>query len=220
MGSDDLSDIEIYKRYKNHLTILIRVSKKRYFLSKIDECHEKLKKVWSIIKETMNQRWKGEKLPPSFLSGQSEFSTEEAVKRFNKYFLDLPVSPVSPEPAVGLQYVVESLFIIPCSLEEVNRKISSYNNSMSDYVIFGLCSFVMKQGASTIYMPLSQFFNLSFSSGCVLVACKIARVVPLHKKDAPCHIPNYRPIFLLAVFSKILEKFMYGRLVHFLGSYA
>jgi hypothetical protein len=45
---------------------------------------------------------------------------------------------------------------------------------------------------------------------------KIAKVIPLHKKGSIHHAKNYRPISVLPVFSRILEKLMYNRLIPFL----
>ena len=45
---------------------------------------------------------------------------------------------------------------------------------------------------------------------------KLARVIPIHKKGSRSTVSNYRPICLLSVFNKILEKLMYKRLVTFL----
>ena len=45
---------------------------------------------------------------------------------------------------------------------------------------------------------------------------KIARVIPVYKKGPKAIVSNYRPISLLSVFNKILEKLMYKRLVNFL----
>jgi len=41
---------------------------------------------------------------------------------------------------------------------------------------------------------------------------KIAKVVSIFKKGDPNQVNNYRPIFLLSQFSKILEKLTYNRL--------
>jgi hypothetical protein len=45
---------------------------------------------------------------------------------------------------------------------------------------------------------------------------KLARVIPIYKKGSKLVVLNYRPISLLSVFNKILEKLMYKRLVIFL----
>ena len=47
---------------------------------------------------------------------------------------------------------------------------------------------------------------------------KIAKVIALYKKDSRDNPTNYRPISLLSVFSKLIEKIMYKRLYSFLDS--
>ena len=57
-------------------------------------------------------------------------------------------------------------------------------------------------------MPLCDIINNSFSSGVCPDMMKLA-------KDSPEVASNYRPIFLLSVFSKIVEKLMHSRLCKF-----
>ena len=45
---------------------------------------------------------------------------------------------------------------------------------------------------------------------------KLASVIPIHKKGSHTCLSNYRPISLLSVFNKLLEKLMCKRLVSFL----
>ena len=59
-------------------------------------------------------------------------------------------------------------------------------------------------------------FNLCFETGIFHDLCKIAKVIPIHKKDDPLLCKNYRPISLLPIFSKILEKLIYKRMYCFL----
>ena len=45
---------------------------------------------------------------------------------------------------------------------------------------------------------------------------KLANVIPVHKKGSQTCLSNYRPISLLSVLNKLLEKLMCNRLVDFL----
>ena len=64
--------------------------------------------------------------------------------------------------------------------------------------------------------PLSFIINRSFEQGVFPESLKTAQVTPVHKKEDTLTINNYRPISLLSVFSKILEKSMYNRIYSFL----
>ena len=55
--------------------------------------------------------------------------------------------------------------------------------------------------------------------GCVPDQLKVATVIPVHKKDSPSCMDNYRPISLLSIFNKIMEKLMYKRLISFIDKY-
>ena len=63
--------------------------------------------------------------------------------------------------------------------------------------------------------PLANNCNTSFAAGIFPEILKIATVKPLHKKGNRGEFQNYRPISLLSVFSKIVEKLMYSRFMLF-----
>ena len=65
---------------------------------------------------------------------------------------------------------------------------------------------------------LSRILNLSFETGIFPDICKIAKVIPIYKKDDPLFCQNYRPISLLPIFSKIFEKIIYKRMYSFLDN--
>ena len=56
----------------------------------------------------------------------------------------------------------------------------------------------------------------SFSTGVFPSILKIAKVVPIHKKQSKLVYSNYHPISLLSNLEKILEKLMYSRIFKFL----
>ena len=56
----------------------------------------------------------------------------------------------------------------------------------------------------------------SFSSGIFSDMLKVAKVLPLHKGGSSQDLNNFRPISLLSIFDKIIEKLMHKRLYDFL----
>ena len=79
----------------------------------------------------------------------------------------------------------------------------------------GVMDFIVKKCVQFIKKPLANICNTSFSSGIFPEILKIATVKPLHKKGNTGEVQNYRPISLLSVFSKLVEKLMYSILMSF-----
>ena len=60
---------------------------------------------------------------------------------------------------------------------------------------------------------------MSLSTGLVPDKLKIAKVIPVFKSGDKDNVSNYRPISVLPIFSKILEKCVYNRLFKFLNDF-
>ena len=82
--------------------------------------------------------------------------------------------------------------------------------------MFGLSVSFISKFALTLSKPLKHIFSLSFNQGIVPQQLKVAKVIPIFKNGSQTSMDNYRPISLLCVFSKILEKIMLNRLSTFL----
>ena len=63
---------------------------------------------------------------------------------------------------------------------------------------------------------LANIVNLSFKTGIYPDLCKLAKVIPIFKKDDPLLCVNYRPISLLPIYSKIFEKVIIRECIPFL----
>ena len=72
---------------------------------------------------------------------------------------------------------------------------------------------------SRYHSNITHDINLSISSGVVPQELKIARVIPIFKSGDEAVFVNYRPVSVLPVFSKLLEKVIYRRLYNFLTKY-
>ena len=75
---------------------------------------------------------------------------------------------------------------------------------------------ILKAISGVVAEPLSHLCNMIFSSGNFPLMLKIAKVIPIYKKDLKTKVSNYRPISLLSNVNKIIEKLLHKRIYNFL----
>ena len=71
--------------------------------------------------------------------------------------------------------------------------------------------------ASIVAPSLTDVFTKSILTGIYPTEWKLARVTPIFKKGSKSDINNYRPISVIPVVSKVLEKLVYDQLYHYLN---
>ena len=74
----------------------------------------------------------------------------------------------------------------------------------------------LKIVADIVAIPLCRIINLSFSKGIFPELLKISKVIALFRAGSTEELNNYRPISLLPIFDKIIEKLMHKQLYTFL----
>ena len=77
---------------------------------------------------------------------------------------------------------------------------------------------VLKCISDTLSSSLAFIINQSLTTGIFPDALKLARVIPIHKKDATSVFDNYRPISLLPSISKVFEKVVHIQLLEYMTS--
>ena len=115
------------------------------------------------------------------------------------------------------QRVAESIFLEPVVEGEVLSIIKRLKNGSAGWD--GIQARILKSIKSVIIKPLTHVLNLSLSTGTFPTELKVANVVPIFKSGDGQIFTNYRPVSVLPVFSKILERIMYNRLLLFLNKH-
>ena len=75
---------------------------------------------------------------------------------------------------------------------------------------------LIKDGANEIAAPLTFLINTSLQSGIFPTSEKIAKITPLYKSGDRTNIDNYRPISVLNIISKTVERAVYNQLSEYL----
>ena len=109
-----------------------------------------------------------------------------------------------------------SFFFSSVTNENVKQCIMSLKNKkcgLNDFPVK-----VLKQISPVIVPILTYLVNLSVTNGIFPDCLKMSRVVPLFKGGDSALMSNYRPISILNIFSKILERLVHKQLYNYLES--
>ncbi len=215
------TNVENYKRYRNKLNTLLRVAKRNHYANLLDMEKNNMRNTWKIINSII--RHKSKTCTEKFVHEDKMVTCPtEIATHFNKYFAN-----IGPHLASSIQhngkdfssYLKNSnsstFFFRPTNEDEICtiiNKLGSRKGAGHD----GIKSDIVKHVSKEIATPLATILNLSLSTGEVPDELKIAKVVPIYKKDNPEFFGNYRPVSVLPCLSKVLERIVYNRAYDFL----
>ena len=110
-----------------------------------------------------------------------------------------------------------NMYLAPVVESDIMKIINKFDsNKSAGYDNIG--NHIIKTVCNEIIEPLTNIFNLSISTGSVPDKLKIAKVIPIYKKENPDAFSNYRPVSLLPCFSKILERLIFDRCLDFIDA--
>jgi len=119
--------------------------------------------------------------------------------------------PNSERQYLKVKENTKTIFLIPITENEVEKVAKSLKDK-SSAGIDEIPDSVVKKCITQLKKPLTNIYNASLESGIFPDQPKIANVVPVNKRGDKMDIQNYRPIALLSVFPKLLEKLECNRL--------
>lgn len=105
--------------------------------------------------------------------------------------------------------------VTPGEIQEIIRKCKLKNSSGLDSISIK----IFKILSAEVSEPIAKISNLMFENGKFPQSMKEGVIVPIYKKNDPTRIENYRPVTILNVMSKILERVIYNRLLKFLNKF-
>ena len=181
-----------------------------------------MKKTWVGIKSIINTKHSSPNVSQISLNGKVITNPNVISNTFNCFFASIRVSTNKEIPhmpnfffkKLELQY---NLILAHVSNEEILEIINLLENKSMGPTIIPIN--LLKVIPDLIMIPLCKIINLSFITGIFPDAIKIAKVVAIHEGGLTQDVNNFRPISLLSIFDKIIEKLMHKRLYEFLVSH-
>ena len=140
---------------------------------------------------------------------------KEIANEFNKYFTSVGPTFANAIPITNMTYqfylnkVITSTFSFSLTDSETVSKIIDEFAPKTSTGIDGLSMKLLKQIKPHICDSIKLVINQSLTTGIFPDIFKIAKVLPLFKKEDPLLTENYRPISLLPCISKVFEKVVF-----------
>ena len=213
-----------YKFWRNKVIKMIQIAKKVQYQTFIDNNKENQSSIYKIFqefgagKDTQRQ---------STISSTIEDSTDVA-NEFNNFFVNIasklkePVSNTNHDKLKEFcqaKLPADAKFVIPLiPKEKVLKFLSSIDISKATGTDM-IGPRLLKVSAPYIADEVTFICNHSITNSVFPSKWKEAKVTPLHKNGPHEEVNNYRPISILPVLSKVLEKHVHESLSDFLHEY-
>ena len=199
---------------RENLQQLMKVPEKRHYHDLLAKYSNDMKKFWVVIKSIINKNQKPHiqgrcKMEENLITTDNELISN----KFNDFFINIgptlakSISHVNKSPLSYLgNRFTESIYLAPVSENEIGQLMKSLKDTAAGFD--DLNAMCLKISSQFLVKPLTHICNLSLSQGIFPEQLKIVNVIPLYKSDDSMLFNNYRPVSVLCVVSKILEKIM------------
>ena len=215
-------NIERYKKYNSIYNRIKRQIKIKYYDNLFLENRTNMKQTWLELKKLINKQNNKQNLPEAIkLNNELVTHPKQIADSFNDFFVNIGKN-LNESIASRRNYgdhitrsVQNSIYINPIdpnnlikTAKTLKPKLSSGHDNISNRLLLNIIDDIAEH--------FTHIVNLSFRNGIVPQNMKIAKVVPIHKSGDQTSLNNYRPISLLPVFSKLIEKLMYNQIMSFI----
>ena len=219
-------DTEIrYKTYRNQLNSLLRRSRKDHIALSIENAKNDSRKLWKILNDTINHKSRACSSVSLITDSDGNKITDkkEIANLMNNFFASVGSRISSDIPnAPGFSFndylpgnFPNTMHVNPTTPEEIRLTYRQSKKSNATDVD-GLNRKVFDSILDLAIIPITNLFNLSFLTCKFPSEMKIAKIIPLYKSGDKTQPSNYRPISILPLLSKLLEKLFCKRLQSFI----
>ena len=219
-----------YKKLRNEIVTRVRKAEREYIKKQIDESIGDIKKHWTIIRNVTNKTNNKEEVTTGFyyLGNLIENDSENA-QCMNEYLANIgkETNENVGRPKNNAMYYLQkhcdknqnSLLFSDVNAQDVTEACKKFTLKTSSDSS-GFQQNIVLQDIDIIAPVIAHVINMSQETGVFPENGKLARVIPVYKNKGSKQLyENYRPVSLLPIFSKIIERLIYNKLFDFLVRY-
>ena len=213
-------DWNIAKHLRNVTNANIRQAKRDYILDELQENKSDYKKFWKTIRSVIPSGKETNQRDILLMHDRRKLQREKVAQYVNEYFINIgnmgkdpkQVQEVETQTGLDGSSVEEDPWSFAELTEtEVLRVIKNINISKSSG-LNNISSFVVKEVFSILKKQITLLFNTTIRTSTFQLAWKQALVIPIPKSGILTKVQNYRPISLLPLPGKLLEKLIHSQL--------
>ena len=215
-----------YKNLRNKVTKNIRNDKIKWQKNKLESCNNDSGKLWKNILGWLN--WCSSGSPSKlYHGGQIVTSPARLADIMNNFFVNKVTKICSElpnrndDPLRTLKRIVENrseTFSIKCvHPDDVKKIILCLKNGKSSGMD-NIDTYIVKLIVDDILPAVTHIVNLSIQQSVFPSRYKVAKIIPLLKKGDPLEAKNYRPVAILCILSKVIERVVFLQIVDYMNS--
>ena len=202
-------NISAFSQARSEFKSLVNHRYRSYLMGLVSDFKSNPKRFWSFIKSLKSSSRTSPSLVYDGQTYTSDIDRADCLNRcFSKKFSDLNVAslPSAPEPNVPS---LNKFNISRGKVESLLLSLDRHKACGPD----GLSARILSECARELAVPIEILCRLSVEQGVFPKRWKEANIIPVHKKGDKKLPENYRPVSLLPLCSKVLEKVVYDSLL-------
>lgn len=211
-----------FNSFRNTLRKVISAAKRNYYGYQFRKNKSDIKKTWQTLNNVLHRK-KETTTPDCLLINNQECDDKQTIANtFNNYFATVcsnnrPTSTISfdtylknpTNESFGFKLIDNDTILKIISRLKISKCCG--HDSISNSII--------KMIPIELSKCLALIINQTLTTGIYPTRLKIAKIIPIYKKESKLNCQNYRPISILPSLSKIFEYVMHEQLLNYFTTY-
>ena len=210
------NDCDEFKLARNNYFSEMKRAKSEYDHGKFEALANEnkfSKKWWCLIKKVQQNNDSFDVIPPIEIDNDILTNDKAKEEAFNEYFSQASTVDDTNAylPVIDRVLNINTLSSVEVTKQDTIDQLKSLDISKS----YGISPVFLKESNRILVDSLTRLFNLSLKLSKVPHLWKQANVIPIFKKDNRSKMNNYRPVSLLSVVGKIIERIVFKYVYNF-----